>query len=523
MRKPPKNTYFDKRAADRVVNFIERYVLHSIGDKAGEPFILEKWQKEDIIYPIFGTKRKSDGLRQYTLAYIEIPRKNGKSALASALAIYLTCADNEKGAHVYVAAASKKQAGAVFDPAKSIVRDNPLLSSKMDVFKESIVHNKTNSFCKVLPADADTLHGKNAHGVVFDELHVQPNRDLYDVMLTSSGSRSQPLMIVITTAGLTNTFGEEVHLRAKKVIEGSLRDDSMFAIIYAAHEDDDIFKVATMKKANPGYGSILKPRFIKQMAATAKTSPSFVNTYKRLHLNLWTGAESQWITDSVWSKNDKGKLSIHDFEGRRCFAGLDLASNRDLCSLCLIFPSDDDETCDVIWHHWCPEDTISKRTKLENIEYEAWVRQGWVTATPGNIVDYAYIEKTILDISNKVRLIDLGFDRHGSYDLIPKLVDHGINATPIYQSISSLSASNKILENLICDEKVNHGGNPVMRWQNSNVTLTTNSEGYIKADKGKSKDKIDGMVAFTMAIKVWKILNEKPATSIYETRGIIDM
>ena len=334
--------WFDKDAANLAVRFFEKLLLHSKGEWAGKPFKLQDWQREDIIRPLFGWKRKDapkieDCTRRYRTAYIEIPRKNGKSTLCAGLALYLLFADGEPGAEVYSAAADTDQARIVFEEAQRMVETSPALSEHGQIYRRSIIVKSERSTYRVISADAHTKHGFNAHGIVFDELHAQPNRELWDVLNTSTGARRQPLMIMITTAGVydPNSICWEQHEYARQVLNGAIDDPSYFAYIAAADEDDDWTSPVVWAKANPGLGETIKLDYLEAECRRAIQSPAYQNTFRRLHLNQWTSQDERWLDMAAWNAC---KREFPDLKGRACFGGLDLASTTDIAAFVLCFP-----------------------------------------------------------------------------------------------------------------------------------------------------------------------------------------
>ena len=501
MTKRPSKYFFDKKAADRVANWIEKYITHVKGELAGKPVILEKWQKEDIIYPIFGMKSRITGLRKYRTVYIEIPRKNAKSTLAAAIGIYLLLADGEMGAEIYSAAADRGQAGIVFDIARRMIMNRTALSNRASVYRNSITYEKTGSFYKAISSDANTKHGFNAHGIIFDELHTQKNRELFDTLTTSVGSRRQPLTLLLTTAGYDkNTICWEMHEYARKVKEGVIHDETFLSIIYTAPKEDDIFSPKTWKKANPGYGSIVKEAYIREQVMKIKNNPSFEATFRRLHLNQWTDAIDTWITDMDWMACDKGEKNLEDYTGRTAFAGLDLATVSDITALMLNFEEENGDIT-IFPFFWVPEETAKKRTKSADVNYLEWIRQGYITATPGDVTDYNEIKKKIIWIYENFKIESFGFDNWNSSQLINDLTAEGLsNFDKVSMYLSHLNEPTKQLEKLVMQRKINHQGNPVLRWMMGNVMIMRDTNDNIRPDKGKSKNKIDGIVAEIIAL-----------------------
>ena len=510
--------YFDQKAADRVVGFIENYITHVKGEFAGQKIILENWQKEDILYPMFGIKRKSDGLRRFRTVYVEIPRKNAKSTLGAGIALYLLLSDGEPGAEIYSAAGDRDQARIIFDIARGMVEQSPELSKRCKPWQHSITKKGSLSSYKVISAEAGTKHGFNAHGILFDELHTQPNRELWDVLTTSVGSRRQPITFAITTAGYDKeSICYEIHEYATKVRDGVIEDNSFLPVIYSAEMDSDIYDQETWKKANPGYGTIVKSDYIQEQVLKIKNQPSFESTFRRLHLNQWVGSAETWIPDDIWM-SCSGKPIC---EGR-CYGGLDLATVGDVAAYVLFFP----ESNSVLPFFFVPEEVVDDRSRKEGINYDVWVRQGFMTATPGNIIDYDYILDAMIESRDKYDVRMIGYDRYLMKDIANKFSHRDVDLTkwplePVGQGYVSMSEPTKDIERMANGGKFRHGGNPVLRWMVSNVQIESDSAGNIKMSKKKSREKIDGLVALAMAKAA--VPSEQPFVSIYEERGLIDL
>ncbi|WP_395706995.1 terminase large subunit [Casimicrobium huifangae] len=490
---------FDERAAETAVRFFERLLIQSKGEWAGEPFALLDWERH-VLREVFGWKR-ADGTRRYRIAYIEVPRKNGKSTFCAGVALYLLEADGEPGAEVYSAAADREQAAIVFDEAKSMVSASPILSKRSQVFKRSITVQSERSVYRVLSADAYTKHGLNAHGVVFDELHAQPNRDLWDVLKTSMGARRQPLMVAITTAGYDrNSICWEMHEYARQVLDGTVEDASFFAYIAAAAPEDDWQDPVTWAKANPGLGVTVKLEYLQEEAKRAAQTPAYENTFRRLHLNQWTQQETRWLSIDAWDKC-AGAVDQVALGGRSCYAGLDLASTTDIAALVLVFPDGEElETYDVLPFFWIPGDNIIARVRRDKVPYDAWVREGLVMATEGNVIDYEAILVKLDELAQRFDIKELAYDRWGATKLIQSLQDRGMNVIPFGQGFASMSPPTKETLNLVLSGRLRHGGNKVLRWMANNMVVRQDPAGNVKPDKSKSTEKIDGMVATIMGI-----------------------
>lgn len=511
--------WFDEEAADRVCQFFEKFLWHTKGRWAGTPFRLELWQRDEIIRPLFGWKRR-DGTRKYREAYIEIPRKNGKSTLSSGIALYLLTADNEPGAEVYSAAGDREQASIVFDQARAMVEESPQLTKRVQIYKRSMVVAATRSSYKVLSAEAYTKHGLNAHGVVVDELHVQPNRELVDVLTTSTGSRTQPLVVYITTAGYDRqSICWEKHEYARQVLDGIIDDPTFFAFIAAADEDDDWTDPKIWKKANPGYGVTVSEEYLKKECRKAKQVPAYQNTFRRLHLDQWTQQETRWLDLRAW---DDCALPLPDLMGRECYAGLDLSSSIDIAAFVMVFPPQEDGLYYVKPHLWIPGENIVERSRRDRVPYDAWARDGLIKATEGNVQDYDVILADIEGYGEIYNIKEIAYDRWGAFQLSQKLEGAGFTVVPFGQGFASMSPPSKELVRLLLDKKVAHGGHPVLRWMADNVVARQDPAGNVKPDKAKSREKIDGIVATIMGLDR-AIRHGSETQSVYEKRGVLTL
>ena len=511
--------HYDEQAADRAVAFIETMITHCKGEWSGQPFILEHWQKDQIIKPIFGWKRE-DGTRRYRTVYIEIPRKNGKSNLCAALGIYMLFADTERGAEIYSAAGDTGQAKIVFDIAKQMVAQNPELNKRGKIYQNSIVNPSKGNFYKAISSDSKTKHGFNSSCIIIDELHTQPNRDLWDTLTTSTGARREPLTVAISTAGYDkNSICWEVHDYAEKVRDGVIKDESFLPILYAADIEDDFTLEETWKKANPGYGTIIKKEYLQKESAKAKEITSYENTFRRLHLNQWTTNQTKWISDELWMRNDKGLIDLKSLKGEKCYAGLDLASIRDLTALVLVFPRPDEQFI-ILPYFFTPKDTAFIRSRRDKVDYPTWNKNGHMELTPGNVTDYGYIKNKIYEIAEDYDLKTIAYDRWNSSQLIIDIIDEGIPCESFGQGFVSMSQPCKEIERLVLEEKINHAGHPVLRWNMANLQMKMDAANNIKMDKAKSTEKIDGAVAMTMAIGA--MMNaDKDDTSTYDDNDMI--
>lgn len=479
-----------------VLAFFRGCLTHTKGALAGSPFLPSAWQVSDILSPLFGSLLPS-GLRQYRTCYVEIPRKNGKSTLAAGVALYLLFADREPGAEVVSAAADRDQASIVFDIAKSMVQASPLLRERCTIYRKEIVTRNGNRYWAI-SADAFTKHGLSPSGIIFDELHTQPDRELWDVLTTGTGARRQPITLALTTAGYDRTsLCWEIHQRAIRVRDGVEVDPTFLPVIYAADEKDDWREEATWRKANPGYGVSVREDYFRQKVQQAVNSVADEQTFRRLHLNQWTESQTRWVALDRWDACG-GTVNPDDLEGRECYAGLDLASTMDLCSLVLLFP--DGPGYQILPYYWVPETAVRKRVRDGRTPIDAWAASGHIDVTPGDVLDYDRVRARINELSQKYNMRELAIDRWNATQLAVQLQGDGVNVVMFGQGYQSMSAPTKEMEKLILAGKVAHGGHPVLRWNVSNVTIEQDAAGNQKPSKKKSAEKIDGVVATIMAL-----------------------
>lgn len=509
--------YFSVAAADHVCNFIETFLIHSKGEWAGQPVVLEPWQRAKL-RRLFGWKRP-DHLRRYRRSWWWIPRKNGKSTLAAAVGLYLTIADGEFGAEVYSAASEKEQAKIVFEEGKNMVVASPDLAAACVTYKDAIRFVETGSVYRVLSAKAGTKHGLNVHGVIIDEVHTLANRALYDVLTTASGSRRQPLEFIISTAGDDiGSFAYELWEYSLKCRDGVFEDPEFLPVVYAADPGDDWRDVETWKEANPNLGVSKKLDSMKSEMTKVEGMPGEIAKFKQLHLNIWTQGVKKWLDVELWRKCIDKSLSLAKFAGRKCWGGLDLSKTTDLSSLALVAPNEDG-TWDAVVIYWCPEENAEIRAKRDRVQYPKWITERHIRATPGNVVDYDKIRDAVVEIANAANIQDIGFDRQYATGLVQELQDdHGITMAEFGQGYLSMAAPTAMLERLVLSKKIHVDANPVTTWQASNVVVVKNAAGDIKPHKDKSRERIDGIVALVMALGRASVGNT--TDSVYEEGGV---
>jgi phage terminase large subunit-like protein len=510
---------FDENKAERVVKFINN-LKHTKGVWHGVPFDLLPWQ-DKIIRDIFGNI-KENGFRQYNTAYVEIPKKNGKSEIAAAIALYLTCADNEWGAEVYGCAADRQQASIVFDVAVDMVDQCPALKKRIKpvISQKRLVYMPLGSFYQVLSSEAFSKHGLNVHGVIFDELHAQPNRELYDVMTKGSGdARMQPLFFLITTAGTDrNSICYEVHQKAEDILRGKKIDKTFYPVIYGIKDDEDWSLEENWYKANPSLGHTIPIEKVRDAFNSAKENPAEENIFRQLRLNQWVKQSVRWMPMDVWNKCSF-EVNIEKLKGRECYGGLDLSSTNDITAFVLVFPPiTHDDKYYVLPFFWIPEDNLKLRVKRDHVPYDVWKKQGFLETTEGNVIHYGFIENFIDKLGTQFNIKEIAFDRWGAVQMVQNLDGLGFTVVPFGQGYKDMSPPTKELMKITLEQKIAHGGHPVLSWMMDNIFVRTDPAGNIKPDKEKSTEKIDGAVALIMALD--RAIRHESKESVYEKRGM---
>lgn len=486
--------YFDQKAGLRPIQLFN-FLRHGKGkDFAGKPFILSDWQMFKF-YVQYGWM-KSNKQRRFRKAYLEIAKKNGKTAMLGGEAIYHLLADGEVGAEVYSAATKREQAAICFNDTKQIIKYSPKIKSKVKIYQYSIAFEQLGNSFKALSSDSSTQDGLNTHFGIIDEYHAWKSNDLFDNIESSMASRSEPMMDIITTAGFNRTSPcytfRDVCI---KVLQGIIEQDDLFPLIFSMDEEDDWEDQAAWVKANPNMGISVKTEFLRSKYIDAKNNPSKINEFKTKQLNMWVDSVSVWIPDDDWQACGGPVL---DLAGMECNGGLDLSSTRDLTALALVFQLPDGSDA-YKWMFWMPEDNVQDRVKNDRVPYDLWISQGYITTTPGNVTDYDFIQADIMRIASTYKLKAVSYDRWNSSQLVINLTNEGINMQPFGQGYGSMSAPTKEFERTVFTRRMNHMNNPVMRWMMSNVAIQRDPAGNIKIDKSKASEKVDGAVAAVMA------------------------
>lgn len=509
--------YFDKKAAMRAIHFIEK-LKHTKGEWAGQQFRLEPWQ-QFVLWNIFGWKN-ADGTRRFRYAYIEIARKNGKTALSAGIGLYMLFADGESRPEVYSAATVKDQAKICFSDAAEIVKATDL-KNYLTPYRNSIVYELKGGTMKPFSSDYGTHDGLNPSCGIIDEFHAHKDSGMFDVIKSAFGARRQPLMFIITTAGFDKSgvcyaYRENVI----KVLRGVNEDDSLFGIIYTLDDKSEWDDPKMWIKANPNLGVSLSADYLADQVKDAKNRPEAVRNVMTKNVDLWVDAERTWILDDAWQKCI-GTTAPADLKGCACWGGLDLSNVSDITAYVLLFHEND--RFQLLPHFWIPEEKMLEKIRKENINYDKWAAEGYVTVTPGNVIDYDFVKADILRIVADYDLRTSAYDRWNSSQTIIDLQNEGMECNPFGQGYGSMSAPTKEFEKLVLTGKIEHFGNPVLRWMLASTLVKTDPAGNIKPDKEKSTQKIDGIVASIMALGEWMTAQANDESNPYETRGLLTL
>ena len=521
---PTKTSSTDPGEAEarKAKRFIEG-LCHTKGRWAGSPFHLLPWQWDGIIRPMFGTLN-GQGKRQYRTCYCEIPKKNGKTELAAAIALKLLFADGEMGGEIYSAAADRQQAAIAFNVASQMVRNHPVLSKRCKIVdsQKRIVVPKTASVYVALSSDVATKHGFNASGIIFDELHAQPNRELWDVLTLGSGdAREQQIVFAITTAGYDrHSICYEQRTYAEKVRDGVIADPTFLPVIYGLKDGASWEDEAEWAAANPSLGVILDIDKIRDAYKKAKETPALENSFRRLRLNEWTSSDVKYIDMAKWDACED-KYEYADLIGKRCYGHIDLSSTTDTTALSLVFPMDDGAYRSLEFF-WVPQDNIHLRARRDRVPYDIWSRAGLIEATPGNVVDQSAIMRKVFKVAADFELAELGFDPWNSTKFISDLVADGFDGArlvEIRQGMKTFNEPTQLLHKLVSEKKYHHNPNPVLRWHVSNTMIEIAEPELWKPSKKKSTERIDGCVALICALS--RAMLRADTISCYETRGVL--
>ena len=523
---------FDETRAQRAIRFIE--LLKHTGDFYGQPFALLPWQ-HSIISDVYGSLNER-GVRQYRYVYLEVPKKNGKSELVGAIALLHIFDKDERNGQIYGCAGDRAQASLVFDVALQMIDQSPALRKRVKIQEsyKRITNKETGSFYQVVSAEAYTKHGLNLSACIFDELHVQPNRDLWDVMTKGAGlARRQPIWWVITTAGDDPdrvSVGWEVHDKAQAIIKARDAGDpsrdvaTWYPVIYS-YQGEDIHNESNWYKCNPSLGHSIQVEDLRDLADEAKLRPADERAFRWLNLNQWiTTKLSTWLpldlfdeTASDWTRSD--------LLGKDCYLGMDLSTTTDLSAIALVFPPQDGfDDWRVIWDCWIPEENMLTRVREDHVPYDEWAAQGWIQPTEGNVIDYTVIEARIQEVRKLYNVIELDGDKSFAAMLWQRLEQDHLTCVEIPQQYAVLTDPLNQIEVLLRNKQLTHEAHPVARWCFGNTSIAKNGNAqikYVKEHKGRTVDRtkrIDLTVAWTCAMARAKFYDT--AKSVYEKRGI---
>lgn len=512
-----KGWYFDRKAAQRAISFIEK-LKHTKGKWAGQRFKLEPWQ-QFILWNIFGWM-KADGTRRFRYVYVEIARKNGKTALSAGIGLYMLFADGEARPEVYSAATVKDQARICFSDAVEIVKKTDL-KNYLSPYRNSIFYELKGGTMKPLSSDYGTHDGLNPSCGIIDEFHAHKDSGMFDVIKSAFGARRQPLMFIITTAGF-NKNGACYAYRSNviKVLQGINEDDSLFGIIYTLDCKEEWDNPKMWVKSNPNLGVSVFPEYLSDQVNDAKNRPEAVRNVMTKNVNLWVDAEKTWILDDMWQKCI-GSTERESLRGCQCWGGLDLSNVSDITAFVLLFH--ENERFQLLPFFWIPEEKMLEKIRKENINYDKWVQQGYVKVTAGNVLDYDFVKADILQIVEEFDLQSTAYDRWNASQTIIDLQNEGMECSPFGQGYGSMGAPTKEFEKMVLTEKIEHFGNPVLRWMMSSTVVKTDPAGNIKPDKEKSVQKIDGIVASIMALGEWMTAQSEEDNNPYNQRGMLSL
>lgn len=515
----PKGFTFDAKAGLFAVNWIEKYCRHHKGEWKGRPLKLQ-WEQKWCIANLFGWKRP-DKTRRFRKSWEEVPRKNGKTEKAAGKACFLFVGDNEPGAEVYTTATAKEQAAICHAAARGMVTQSPELRRFVRVPKKengNLVCETLGSKMQILSSDFGTLDGLSPHGDIRDEVHAWTDHELAGVLNTAMGSRRQPMTIEVTTAGVYNPdgVGWQHHDYATSILEQEFEDDRQFVFITAMDEKDDPFDPATWSKANPNLGVSLKLDYIADQANEAHRNPRALNDFLRLHLNQWTSVVTRWFNMDRWRECPSEALKLDELAAAcgagkvKCYGGIDLSRTTDLTAFVNVFIFENDDI-GLLPRFWLPQARIDEELQRSGqSKFKGWVEAGFIVPTPGEVVDYGFVKKQIMDDYARFKHKEIAFDPYNATQATTELYGDGLPLVEVRQGPPSLSAACKHLERAVLQRKVRHGGNHVMTWNIGNAVARSDANGNIAPDKLRSKNKIDGVSATVTALSRYVVTKQTP-------------
>lgn len=519
-----RGLYFDRDAAEHRIEFY-KFCRHFEGEWAGQVFQPSPWQ-QFVKWCVYGWKRE-DGTRRFRRVYESVSRKNGKSTDIATDGIFLGFFDGEAGAQVYTAATKEKQAKIIHGASTRMVKSSKALSRIVKVFRNNLHVEDTASKYEPLGQDSHTEDGLNIHAGLIDEYHAHPDDGMYNVLRSGMGARRQPILWVITTAGFDRTSACHIEQEyAQNVLDGIFEDDSYFAIIYTPDDPEDWTNEIEWLKANPNLGVSIYWDDFREQCEQAKRVPSKQNEFKTKRLNIWTDSATAWITTEQWRLCD-GTIDIEGLRGKTCYSAFDLSSTTDITAWVNCFPPDtEDDTFKLLPRFFVPQDDLELRFPNKHVLnlIKTWIRQGFIFATPGNVIDYDFIRAQILEDAATFDIRTIPYDPYNASQLVNDLMKEDLELVEFRQGYLTMSPAAKDFEIKVLDGKINHGNNPVLRWMIGCTEISNDPAGNIKPvkpDRGKSEKRIDGIIASIMALNA--AVRDTEMESVYETRGILTL
>lgn len=532
---PASGFAWDVEAAEKAISFFPKILRLAEGEHAGKPFALQPWQ-QFIVGSLFGWKR-GDGCRRFRTAYIEIGKGNGKTPLAAGIGLLGLIADGEAAAEIYSAATGKDQAKICYRDAERMVEASPALSSRILRTVNNLAFPELGSYFRPVSAEHRGLDGKRVHMALVDELHEHPSAIVVDKMRAGTKGRRQALIVEITNSGFDrHSVCYEHHDYSVKILQGVLRNEDWFAFVcgldacekHAANvqpvdgctECDDWRDERVWRKANPNLGVSIPERYLREQVAEAVGMPSKQNIVRRLNFCQWTESAERFLDMAVWDSCGAERVTLEHLAGLRCFGGLDLASTTDLAAF--VIAAELGREIALVPFFWVPAENVQRRVERDRVPYDVWIRDGLIEVTEGNVIDYDVIRRQIGEVATVVRLAELAFDPFNGVQLATQLLGDGLPMVEFRQGFLSMNPALKAFETRILGRRIRHGGNPVLRWMASNLTVEIDAAGNVKPSKAKSTEKIDGMVAATMAIgRLVANGEEDSGESVYDSEGIL--
>lgn len=522
---------FDPKSACEVVEFFETFLCLAEGEHAGRPFLLEPWQ-QFLLACLFGWKA-SDRFRRFRTAYIEIGKGNGKSPLAAGIGIYGLLADEESSAEIYSAAVVKDQAKILFRDAENMRDASPMLKARIDKHINNLSVASTNSYFRPISSEKRGLDGKRVHMALIDEIHEHPSDTVVNKMRAGTKGRRQALIFEITNSGYDrHSVCYHHHEFSEKVLDGVIENDSWFAFVCQldvcekcrdegktapnCEKCDQWTDEATWLKVNPNLGVSIQPRYLREQVAEARDMPSKENIVKRLNFCMWTEQSVRWMPMDKWDACGRERIVPESLSKRACYGGLDLANISDLAAFILLFPEEDKYK--ILPFFWVPEEAARRRSEKDRVPYEQWIKEGFIKATEGDVIDYDVIRRDIKELSDLYDIREIGYDPWNSSQIVTQLMGDGFEMVKITQGFQSLNPPTKELEKIVRAGELMHGGHPVLRWNASNVSVQTDAAANIKPDKERSTEKIDGISALVNALARGMVM--ETSQSVYKERGV---